>query len=82
MSAHAKITKSRSKKKPYKVSIIGENGETLMVPQLLTTNNNVVKNLVATMKAFSGNNIFVIDNSGKKEYSYTLHVDGFKQTNK
>ena len=82
MSAHAKITKSRSKKKPFKVVIIGENGEPLMVPQLLTSNNNVVKNLVATMKAFDGKSILVVDKSGKNEVSYTLHVDGFKQTNK
>ena len=79
MPAHVKITKSRSKKKPLKVIVIGENGEPLMLSQLLTTSGNVTKNLVATMKAFKGNEISVIDSSGNKEFSYVLHVDGLKR---
>lgn len=76
MSAHAQITKSRSKKKPFKVTIIAENGEPLNVAQLFTTKLNCKKNLLAVMKVFNGDLALVIDKTGKEEDSYTLMSDG------
>lgn len=78
----AVISKSRSKKKPFKLRIIAENNEIINTgSQTFTTNNNCVKNLLANMQAFNGTHIFVVDVSGKKQIEYTLHKDGFKQNN-
>jgi len=77
MPAHAEITKSHSKKKPFKVVLIGENGEPLNVAQLFTTKLNCRKNLLAVMKAFGGYEIRVYDFTNKKANDYyVLSVDG------
>lgn len=76
MSAHAQISKSRSKKKPFKVVIIAENGEPLNVAQLFTTKLNVKKNLLAVMAAFSGKTILVKDATAKEQKDYHLYSDG------
>lgn len=77
MSAHAEITKSRSKTKPFKVVIIAENGEPLNVAQLFTTKLNCRKNLLAVMKVFNGFKISVYDFSSKKANEfYVLGEDG------
>lgn len=74
----AEISKSRSKKKPFKIRIISENGEPLMTPQLLTTWLNCKKNLIATMKAFHGTHINITDLIKNK--SFRLSVDGLEET--
>lgn len=79
MQAHAVIKKSRSKKKPFSVSVIGENGEPLMSAQLFTTKLNCKKNLRAVMKCFSGSNVLVVDKTGKEELKYDLWYDGFEE---
>lgn len=77
----AEVTKSRSKKKPFNLNIIGENGEPISRPQLLTTRLNVKKNLLATMKAFKGKEILVHDFTERKYHPcrvYTLCIDGLE----
>ncbi len=79
MAVHAQISKSRSKKKPFKVVLIGENGEPLNVAQLFTTKLNCNKNLIAAMKAFKGSEILVKDISGKESKEYSLYSDGLQK---
>ena len=79
MAAHSIISRSRSKKKPFKVVIIGENGEILMSAQLFTTKLNCRKNLIAVIKACNGKSILVKDISGNEKKVYTLHCDGLEQ---
>lgn len=79
MAAHAIISKSRSNKKPFKVVLIGENGEPLQSAQLFTTRLNCRKNLIAVVKACNGKFILVKDRAGIEEKVYTLHCDGLEQ---
>lgn len=79
MSAHALIEKSRSKKKPFKVTLVAANGEPLMLAQLFTTRLNCKKNLVSVMSAFSGRYISVVDKTSKEEKNFHLTPDGYEQ---
>lgn len=71
----AVITKSKSKKKPFKVRILGGNNEVLS-HHLLTTKLNVRKNLLALMKSFYGKQILIEDRTGAKVTEYYLCDDG------
>ena len=73
----AVITKSRSKKKPFKVRILAGNNEVLS-HHLLTTKLNVRKNLQALMKVFKGSeSLEVEDRTTKKPSTFILYKDGF-----
>lgn len=74
----AEISKSRSKKKPFKVRIIAENGEKLLTPQLFTTWLNCKKNLLSAMRAFHGTHINVVDKTKNK--TFRLNEDGLEET--
>ncbi|MBP6477765.1 MAG: hypothetical protein KBA90_13245 [Chitinophagaceae bacterium] len=75
----AEISKSRSKKKPFKVRIYAENGEPTMSPQLLTTWLNCKNNLLSVMRAFHGTHINVTDKSKKQERIFKLNESGLEE---
>lgn len=77
-SSRAEISKSRSKKKPFKLIICDSNGEPIQPAQLLTTKINCEKNVRALLKWAGGASAIVIDKTGVKEVSYRLHTDGYK----
>jgi len=64
-SARAEIRRSRSKKNPFKVSIIGANGEMLLSSELLSTRANCIKNIKATMGVFRSTYVEVWNYTGK-----------------
>jgi hypothetical protein len=72
------VEKSASKKKPFRVRFVAENGEQIGSPQLLTTRRNVIKNLVAHMGVFYGSHCVVIDTSGKQVKKFSLGKDGME----
>lgn len=76
LSAHAEISRSRSFINPFKVGIIGEDGDKLGF-KLLPTKLKCKNNLLSIMKAFGGQSIVVdcVANGTK----YKLWSDGFEQ---
>lgn len=82
--SYAVISKSRSKKQPFKVSYHGANGEKIATSELLTTKWNCRKNILAYLNSIdiygaAGNAthlIKVIDRCAKKESAYYLWNDG------
>lgn len=79
MAARVEISKSKSKKKPFKVSVIGENGEMLMASQLFTTRLNCMKNILAVMNAFNSPSVKVVEFSKSGIKKFTLHFTGFEE---
>jgi uncharacterized protein YegP (UPF0339 family) len=76
---HAVILKSKSKKNPFKVRVVGGNGEILMTSETLSTRSNCIKNLLATMKCFNGEMIRVKDITRKSRVdTYDLNCHGAK----
>lgn len=80
-TSHAEISKSRSKKKPFKLIIKAGNGEPIDSAQLLTSKLNCHKNLIALMKWANGSSGLVVDKTVTPHHSYILHDDGFKENN-
>lgn len=72
----AEISKTRSKKNPFKVRYYGKNGELLSTSEPLATRNNCTKNIVAIGKAWEGNSINVKDSSVKLPVWYEMGKDG------
>lgn len=79
MSARVEIKKSKSKKKPFKVSVIGENGEMLMSSQLFTTRLNCKKNILAVMKIFSSPFVLVEEFLKDSTKLFKLHFTGWEE---
>lgn len=79
MIPNAEISKSRSKKNPFKIRVVGKNGEPLMTAELLSTRKNCIKNLLAVMASFRGSQIVVVDKTGKEERRFQLRYDGSEQ---
>lgn len=79
MQAYVKIKKSRSKKNPFAVTHIGKNGEPLGNPELLSTKKNVTKNLLAYLNLFTGERVFVVDETVPSVKKYVLHRDGTEE---
>ena len=86
MRSHAVISKSRSKKNPFKVSYIGENGEPVATSELLSTKWNCKKNIRAMINMVSNTsgipydvkNILVVDKTGKKETKFLMSESGYE----
>lgn len=81
----AEISKTRSKKNPFKVRYWGKNGEKMGVSdEPLSTIKNCHKNIIAHGKMWEGNDCFpkinVLDKTGKLEVWYTLNFDGKQET--
>lgn len=73
----AEISKTRSKKKPFKAVYKAKNGEPLSPSQNETTRNNCIKNILAHGKAWDGAaSINVLDKTGKLHVWYELSIDG------
>lgn len=76
----AEISKTRSKKNPFKVRYFGKNGESLSTSEPLATMNNCKKNIIAHGKQWEGNDCFpsinVLDKSVKLPMWYELSIDG------
>ena len=66
----ALIEKSRSKKQPFKLSFIGENGEPLSSAELFTTKWNAQKNIDAHLQFFGAAYVWILDLSGKTQLLY------------
>lgn len=79
-SPRAEISKSRSKKNPFKVRVFAANGEILLTSELLTTRRNCIKNLLASLKAFNGASVVVCDKTGKQEKHFSLYPDGLEES--
>ena len=79
MSAHVKITKSKSKKNPFKVKHIGKNGKQLGNPELLSSKKNVSINLIAYLDLFSGEKVLVNDETVMPVKKYYLRKDGVQE---
>jgi uncharacterized protein YegP (UPF0339 family) len=87
MSSHAVISKSRSKKNPFKVSYIGVNGEIVATSELLTTKWNCKKNIKAMINMVNNaggipekiNNMLVVDRTGKKEVKFEMMASGYEK---
>jgi len=82
MLSHARVLKSKSKKNPFRVKIIGENSETLVTSECLKSRFNCYKNIVACLNAFDGQKILVRDFTDKKSLpckTFYLHNDFFQE---
>lgn len=87
MPAHAEILKSRSKKNPFRVKLIGENSETLMTSECLSTRRNCTKNLLAILRSVNNadnHNLFIVHDFTDKKHSpfrkFYLYRDGIEET--
>lgn len=74
----AEITKSKSKKKPFKVRWIAENGEVL-AHCILSTRANCIKNILSMMNICNGYNVIVLDLSGRAAKAFDLDSLGNKE---
>lgn len=77
-SNHAEISKSRSKKNPFKVRYVSESSEATASSETLATRRNAVKNILATMQIFGGESVDVCDKSGKTPKWFALGKDGLE----
>ena len=66
----ALIEKSRSKKQPFKVRFIGDNGEQIGGAELFTTKWNAEKNIDAHLRFWGGAYKSVVDKTGAKYREY------------
>lgn len=70
-----KISKSRSKKQPLKVSIIASNGELLEGSETLTTRENVEKHILSMMIVFNSPWVNVEDASSADVKHFIMYPD-------